>query len=118
MMPNGHPQSSIVWCDLSAEGYVRVNTTKERQKGRNMIRNPKISIVVIDPEDSGRFIELRGDVEITGEGALEHLDVITRQYTDKNYYYGEIFPIEQKEKETRIICNLKPQRIVMNAIHY
>jgi len=116
MMPDGQPQSSLVWCDFDGT-CVRVNTTRERQKGKNMQANPKVSLLVIDLQDAGRWIEVRGEVEITEAGALEHLDELTRQYTDKPRYYGHIFSEEQKEKETRIICKIKPTKVNFDAIH-
>jgi hypothetical protein len=42
MMPDGQPQSSIVWCDYDG-ACVRVHTTSERQKGKNMQANPKVA---------------------------------------------------------------------------
>ncbi len=50
MLPDGMPQSSIVWVDYDGE-YVLINTTLERQKGRNMRANPKVTVLVIDPKD-------------------------------------------------------------------
>jgi GH25 family lysozyme M1 (1,4-beta-N-acetylmuramidase) len=82
-----------------------------------MKANPKVSLLVIDLHDAGRWIEVRGMVEITEKGALEHLDELTRQYTNKPCYYGYIFPEEQRAKETRIICKLKPKRVNVDAIH-
>ena len=61
MMPDGQPQSSIVWTDYDG-AYVLINTTLERQKGRNMCSNPKVALLVIDPKDSSRWIEIRGNV--------------------------------------------------------
>lgn len=116
MMSDGQPQSSLVWCDYDGT-HVRVNTTRERQKGRNMQANPKVSLLVIDLYDSGRWLEVRGEAVITEDGALEHLDELTRQYTNKPCYYGHIFPEEQKEKETRIICKVKPTKVNRDAIH-
>ena len=40
LMPDGQPQSSLVWCDFDGE-FVSVNPSRERQKGRNMMANPK-----------------------------------------------------------------------------
>ena len=116
MMPDGQPQSSLVWCDYDGT-YVRVNTTRERQKGKNMQANPKATLLLIDLNDSSRWIEIRGEVEITEDDALEHLDEITRQYTDKPCYYGHIYPEEQRERETRIICKIKPKKVNLDAIH-
>jgi len=116
MMPDGQPQSSLVWCDYDGE-HVRVNTTRERQKGKNMARNPRVSLLVIDMHDSSRWIEVRGEVKISEEGAPEHLDEITRQYTNHPCYYGYVYPEDQREQETRIICRIKPAKINLDAIH-
>src|SRR5512136_34830 len=80
MMADGTPQSSIVWTDYDGE-YVLVNTTLERQKGRNMRVNPKVTLLVIDPKDSSRWVEVRGIVkEITADGAEVHADKLTQLY--------------------------------------
>jgi len=116
MMPNGQPQASLVWLDYDGEG-VRVNTTRERQKGKNMQANPKAAVLIVDPGDLSRWIEVRGDVEITEEQAVEHLDELTRQYTRHEHYYGGIFPAERQAQETRIICRINPRKLTLDAIH-
>ena len=45
---DGQPQSTMVWVDLD-RGCALVNTTVERQKGRNLLGNPKVSLLVVDP---------------------------------------------------------------------
>lgn len=116
MMPEGIPQSSIIWIDYDGE-YVLVNTTLERQKGRNMRANPKVAILVIDPKDSSRWIEVRGQVrEITQECAEEHADKLTQRYTDKQHFYGDIHPVDQKQKETRVIVKIQPLKVSLDAI--
>ena len=116
MMADGQPQSSLVWCSYDGE-CACVNTTLERQKGRNLSANPKATLLLVDPEDTGRYIEIRGDMEIILSGALEHLDELTRQYTRHPCYYGYIYPAEQAARETRIICRLKARKITLDAIH-
>lgn len=116
IMPNGQPQSSLVWCDFDGE-TVSVNTSGERQKGKNMLRNPHISLLVVDPEDSSRYIEIRGDVEIVRDHAIEHLDRVTRKYTSHPEFYGYVYPQEKREQETRIICLIQARKITLDAIH-
>jgi PPOX class probable F420-dependent enzyme len=77
MGSDGQPQSSLVWVDFDG-ACARVNTTMERQKGRNLLADPKVSLLVVDPDNTGRFIQLRGDAELVTDGALEHLDALTR----------------------------------------
>ena len=117
MMPGGMPQSSIVWVDYDGE-YVLINTTLERQKGRNMRANPKVTILVIDPKDSSRWIEVRGQVrEMTRDCADAHADKLTQRYCpNKRHFYGDIYPPERKEKETRVIVRIVPVKISMDAI--
>ena len=116
LMPGGQPQSSLVWCDYDG-ACARVNTTRERWKGRNMLADPRVSLLIVDPEDTSRYLEIRGEVEISTEGALAHLDDITRAYTRHPQYYGYVYPREQQERETRIICRIRAKRITLDAIH-
>jgi PPOX class probable F420-dependent enzyme len=116
MAPDGTPESSLVWVDFDGE-CARVNTTLERRKGRNLQGNPKVSLLVVDPDNTGRFIQVRGDVELVTDGALDHLDVLTRWYTRHPAYYGFIYPFAQQARETRVICRIHARRITLDAIH-
>lgn len=116
MTPDGQPQSSIVWVDYDGT-YVLINTTLERQKGRNMLVNPKVALLVIDPLDGSRWIEVRGKVvEIQREGAEAHADTLTQRYTGKQRFYGDIYPVEQRQKETRVIVKIEPSKVSLDAI--
>jgi PPOX class probable F420-dependent enzyme len=116
IMPDGQPQSSLVWVDYDGT-YVLINTTLERQKGRNMLVNPKVALLVIDPQDGGRWIEVRGKVvEIQREGAEAHADTLTQRYTGKQRFYGDIYPVEQRQRETRVIVKIEPSKVSLDAI--
>jgi PPOX class probable F420-dependent enzyme len=117
MMPDSMPQSSIVWVDYDGD-YVLINTTLERQKGRNMQANPKVTILVIDPKNSSRWIEVRGQVrEMVRDGAEVHADKLTQRYCPgKRYFYRDIYPPEQRQKETRVIVRIQPIKITLDAI--
>jgi PPOX class probable F420-dependent enzyme len=118
MMSDGQPQMSIVWADYDGE-HVLINTTLERQKGKNMKANPKVNVLVIDPQNGARFLEVRGKVvQITQEGAIAHADKQTRAYSNdvKQRFYGDIYPEEQMAKETRVIVKISPKKITTNAI--
>ena len=116
MGADGQPQSSLVWVDTDGE-CARVNTTLERQKGRNLLANQKVSLLVVDPENTARFIQIRGDAELVYEGAGAHLDELTRAYTRHLQYYGCVYPPEQRAAETRVMCRIHARRITLDAIH-
>jgi PPOX class probable F420-dependent enzyme len=113
---DGQPQSTLVWVDLDRECAL-VNTTLERQKGRNLLDNQKVSLLVVDPGNTSRFIQIRGDAELVTENAHEHLDALARRYTGHPAYYGYIYPEAQRQRETRVICRIQPRRITLDAIH-
>ncbi len=113
---DGQPQSSLVWVDHDGE-CACVNTALERQKGRNIRVDPRVSLLVVDPEDTARFIQIRGEVELVTDGAIEHLDALTRRYTSHAHYYGGIYPAERRDGETRVICRIHARRITLDAIH-
>jgi PPOX class probable F420-dependent enzyme len=118
MMPDGQPQMSIVWADYDGE-HILINTTLERQKGKNMQANPLVNVLMIDPGNVVRFLEVRGEVsELTQEGAIAHADKQTQAYTNgaKQCFYGDIYPVEQQDKETRVIVKIRPKKITTNAI--
>ncbi len=117
VMPDGQPQSSMVWVDYDG-ACVLINTTLERQKGRNMQANPKVTVLVIDPKNGSRWVEIRGKVvEICGGLEAElHADKLTRLYDDKEHFYGDIYPVEQKAKETRVIVKIEPLKVAVDAI--
>lgn len=104
------------WFDLDGND-VLVNTTRERAKGRNLSRDPRATMLIVDPADVSRWIEIRGDVDLVEEGALEHLDRLTRRYTRHPGYYGHVYPAERAEQETRVIARIHPRRINADAIH-
>ena len=130
LMKDGRPQTSPVWVDYDGE-CARINTTLERQKGRNLLRNRRVSLLVVDPENTARFIQIRGAAELVTEGAVDHVDVLTRKlaesdrswplntrkYSRHRHYYGGIYPEAQRARETRVICRIHARRITLDAVH-
>jgi PPOX class probable F420-dependent enzyme len=112
IMPDGQPQSSIVWCNSKGD-HVLVNSAAGRQKDKNVRRDPRVNILSLDPTNPFRWIEIRGTVdEITEEGAVEHIDELARLYANAPSYYGHVTPAEQAPKETRVIYKIRPVRVL------
>ena len=87
LMPDGHPQVTPVWCDLEGD-YVLFNSAKGRQKDRrNVRRDPHVALAIIDPDNPYRYLEIRGRVvEITEQGADEHIDKMAKKYLGVDKY--------------------------------
>lgn len=116
MGPDGHPQCSLVWVDIDG-GCAQFNTTLERRKGRNLLANPKVSLLIVEPDNTARFLQIRGDVELVADDALDHLNTLTRTYTRHPAYYGYVQPLTQQARETRITGHIRARRITLDAIH-
>jgi PPOX class probable F420-dependent enzyme len=115
VMPNGQPQVTIVWCNTDGD-YVLVNTARGRQKEKNMRARPMATIMALDPNDAHRFLEVRGTVEeITEAGGVEHIDQLAKLYRGYPAYYGYAAPVEMKEQQTRVICRIKPTRVIASG---
>ncbi|RMG92602.1 MAG: PPOX class F420-dependent oxidoreductase [Chloroflexi bacterium] len=112
IMPDGQPQLSVVWCNTDGD-FVLVNTARGRQKDTNMRQRPKVTILAIDPKNPYRYLEVRGEVvEMTEEGALEHINQLAKLYVGVDNYYGGLAPEEQKHKETRVMAKIRPTRVI------
>ncbi len=112
IMPDGLPQTTPVWCSYDGE-YVYVNTMRNFRKAKNMRANPKVTILAYEPNNSLRFLEIRGTVvEMNEAGAIAHLDQLAEAYTGTSPYFGQVVPAELKEKETPVLCKIAPTRVI------
>ena len=112
VMPNGQPQTTVVWCDFDGT-FVRVNTMRGFRKEKNMRANPKVTLLCFDPCQPLRYLEIRGIVvEMTETGALRHLDGLSELYLGKSPYFGQCVPAELQQTEIPVLCKIKPIHIV------
>lgn len=109
VMPDGQPQATPVWCNTDGP-HILINTARGRQKDKNLIGNPKVTILAIDPKNPYRWIEVRGRVvDSTEEGGVDHISALSKLYVNRDYYYAD--NPEQRHKETRVIYKILPDKI-------
>lgn len=105
IMPDGRPQATPVWFNTDGE-FILVNSAEGRVKDRNMRSRPQVALVIQDPKNPYRYLQIRGRVvEITTQGAREHIDVLSGKYTG-NDRYGGIQP-----REVRVTYKIQPVRV-------
>lgn len=86
VMPDGSPQVTPVWFDYDGR-HIRVNTAKGRVKARNMAEGSKVALSIMDPDNSYRYVQVRGRVErVTEQGADAHIDSLAKKYLGKDKY--------------------------------
>lgn len=86
LMPNGAPQVTPVWVDYDGR-HVLINTAEGRQKDKNLQRDGRVALSIMDPENPYRYLEVRGRVtQRTHEGADQHIDAMARKYLGQDRY--------------------------------
>lgn len=104
LMPDGQPQTQVMWVDCDDE-HVLINTEPHRQKFKNVERDPRVTVTVIDAKNPYSYAEVRGRVVdvVRGQEARDHIDALSRKYTGKDYN-PEMIQTE------RVILKIQPQR--------
>lgn len=113
VMPNGQPQVTPVWCNRKGEA-IFINVMKGFRKEKNMRLNPNVSLLVYDPINPLRNIEIRGCVvEMSEERAIEHNDELARLYLNKRdaTFFGDAVPAELQTHFTPVRVKIMPVHI-------
>lgn len=101
VMADGSPQLTPVWIDTDGDAIL-FNTAKGRVKHRNLVRNPKVAVTVVDKDDYYRLVNVRGTAEIVEQGADEHIDKLAKKYLGADSYPW------RKADEQRVIVRIIP----------
>ena len=104
LMPDGTPHVSPVWFDYDGKNIV-VNSAKGRVKDKNVRRDPRVGIDIVDPDNPYRHLSIRGRVvEITENGADAHIDKLAKKYLGVDTYPN------RGNGEVRVIYKIAPER--------
>jgi PPOX class probable F420-dependent enzyme len=105
LMKDGSPQVTPVWCDFDGK-HVRVNSALGRVKDKNIRRDPRVALSIVDPENPYRYMEIRGKVvEITEKGADDHINSLSAKYLG-----NPVYPFRQPG-EVRVLYKIEPEKI-------
>jgi PPOX class probable F420-dependent enzyme len=109
LRPDGSPHSTVVWVDVDDEG-VSFNTAWPRAKPRYLSADPRVSLVVLDPDDPFHWISISGTATLVDEGANDQIDRLAKKYTGADAYQGH------RPHETRVSVRIAPTRIETRGI--
>jgi PPOX class probable F420-dependent enzyme len=86
LLPDNTPMTQPLWIDTDGEHLI-FNTETGRQKYRNIERDPRVTVMLLDPADPYKYAEVRGRVveTETGPKARDHIDALARKYTGADY---------------------------------
>jgi PPOX class probable F420-dependent enzyme len=101
---SGRPQLSATW--FLAEGEtVKISLNTTRQKVKNLRADPKVSFLIFDPGNPYKYVELRGDAEITPDDDYSFADQVGAKY-------GSDLREHDKPGESRVVVTITPARVV------
>src|SRR4051812_13610782 len=104
-MPDGSPQMTQTWVDTDGE-HVVINTVQRHQKTRNIARDPRVAVCVIDPDRRSHYWEIRGPViTVTTDGADAHIETLAQRYL------GRAYPRYGGSEEVRVILTIRADKI-------
>jgi PPOX class probable F420-dependent enzyme len=109
LMPDGSPQVTPVWIDFDGQ-HVLFNTAEKRQKDRNLQRDGRVAVSIVDPDNPFRYLEVRGKVvDRTLQGADAHIDALAKKYTGSDKYEF------RQPGEVRVIFKILPEHTTSNG---
>jgi PPOX class probable F420-dependent enzyme len=107
LLPNGRPQASVVWFSYT-DGNFHINSERGRLKLKNVERDKRVTLLIVDPENQHRYLEIRGDVDsISEEGALAHRALLDRRYLGEDHFSDPAM-----DKGLRVIISIHPIKVV------
>lgn len=101
--PDGSPQNTPVWYD-GRDGTLRFSTVKGRRKWRNMVRDPRVSVSILDPDDPWRRIEIRGRVRFEDDPRNTLIDELSDRYDG-------VRPFPNRPGDERVIVTVIPEHV-------
>ena len=101
---DGSPHATIVWVDTDGQD-VMFNTAVGRAKERNLRRDPRAALLVVDPENSYRWLSVSGTAELTTDGADDQIDKLANKYLGQERYPW------RNPAEQRITVRIRPERV-------
>jgi PPOX class probable F420-dependent enzyme len=105
LMPDGKPQVTPVWVDYDGH-HVLINTAQGRQKDKNLQKDKRVALSILDPDNPYRYLEVRGRItERSVNGADAHIDAMALKYLGKDKY-----PFRQPN-EVRVIYKIEPEHV-------
>jgi len=101
---DGSPHTTVVWVDVM-NGTVGFNTARGRAKERHLSRDPRASLLMVDPNNAYKWVAVSGRAELTEDGADAQIDKLAKKYLGQDEYPW------RNPAETRVSVRITPERV-------
>jgi PPOX class probable F420-dependent enzyme len=104
LLPGGAPMTHLMWVDCD-ENHILVNTEVHRGKYKNVVEDPRVSVMIMDSDDDQHYADVTGRVveRITGPEAREHIEKLAHRYMGRPFSASLI-------RSERVILRIEPDR--------
>jgi PPOX class probable F420-dependent enzyme len=102
---DGSPQTSLLWATYEGDELL-LSTVQGRKKETNWLRDPRVSVLIMDREDPYSYVEVRGAVSMSTEGGPELIQRLSQTYTGKSYAGDE------GTDHIRVVVRVRPTHVV------
>ncbi|MFB7127755.1 PPOX class F420-dependent oxidoreductase [Kitasatospora xanthocidica] len=106
IQPDGGPQASVVWVKRDGDDIL-FSTVEGRRKHLNLVRDPRVSLVINDKDNPYEYFEARGEATLTTEGGRELIDELSRKYLGKDYTFDG-------PEAVRVVVRISPDKVLGN----
>jgi len=102
---DGSPQTSVLWATYEGDELL-LSTIQGRKKETNWLKDPRVSVLILDREDPYRYVEVRGTVSMTTEGGPELIERLSQVYT------GQSYTGDEGTDNVRVVVRVQPTHVV------
>jgi PPOX class probable F420-dependent enzyme len=100
---DGSPHTTIVWV-TEENGDVVFNTARGRAKERHLSRDPRVSVLMVDPSDQYKWVSVSGRASLSEEDGEEMINRLSHKYLGKDYPW-------LRPDETRVTVRITPEKV-------
>ena len=103
---DGSPQTSVLWATYEGEELL-LSTIQGRKKETNWLKDPRVSVLILDRENPYSYVEVRGTVSMSTEGGPELIERLSQAYT------GQSYTGDEGTDNVRVVVRVQPTRVVV-----
>lgn len=102
---DGSPQSTVHWVARDGDDIL-LSTVRGRKHANNVERDPRVSVLLIAPDDPYKYLEVRGTATVTEEGGRELIDDLMEKYHGRRPYEWD------SADAVRLVIRVPPEHVV------
>jgi PPOX class probable F420-dependent enzyme len=102
---DGSPQTSVLWATYEGDELL-LSTIQGRKKETNWLKDPRVSVLILDRENPYHYVEVRGTVSMSTEGGPELIERLSQAYT------GESYTGDEGTDHVRVVVRVQPTHVV------